>query len=112
LHPLDGSSSKEGLFPCGRVKNEIESKAVILPAGYKCDHCILQLSWRVDDTTYYTCSDVSLPDGGVYFDAATYLQGSKGNLAVTFELARRSMISLVQALSFIGLVLIGYQVYK
>ena len=112
LHPLDKTSSKEGLFPCGRVKDEIEQKTVIFPAGYKCDHCIFQLSWKVKDKYYYTCSDVSLPNNGVYFDADTYLQESISNLALIFKLVKRSLALLIQLLSAIGLVLIGYQVYK
>ena len=112
LRPLDESSSNEGLFSCGKVKDEIEQKTVILPADYKCDHCILQLSWKVKDEYYYTCSDVSLPNNGVYFDADTYLQESISNLALIFKLVKRSLDLLIQFLSAIGLVLIGYQLYK
>lgn len=85
---------------------------MLLPAGYKCDHCILQLSWKVGDETYYSCSDVSLPNGGIYFDADTYLQDSQCNLLSNFLLVARSFASLVKLLSAIGIILIAYRIYR
>lgn len=76
LQPLDKSAKKDGGFPCGLVSNTIETKTVTLPAGYKCDHCILQFSWHVLDNTFHVCSDVKLPNGAIYFDAAAYKEGT------------------------------------
>lgn len=63
LLPLDKSSDGNGLFPCGREKGAVESKLVSLPAGFSCENCILQLTWRNSKDTYYSCSDVSYPRG-------------------------------------------------
>lgn len=65
--PLDKSSDLKGLFPCGRDSDALESKIVSFPAGFKCDNCILQLSWRDSKDIYYTCSDVSYPYGLLYY---------------------------------------------
>lgn len=57
LQPMDTSADEMGYFPCGKEAQTIEVKAVKLPEGLKCEHCVLQLSWKSEEE-YYVCSDV------------------------------------------------------
>ena len=57
LHMTDGSSDKDGRFPCGRNETPFEGKEFKLPKDLVCDTCILQLEWRTETDTQYRCVD-------------------------------------------------------
>jgi len=102
LFPLDGSASSTGLFPCGRDNNAIESKILRLPAEFKCDHCILQLRWQDSRNIYYSCADISYPNGVLFY----------GEQSLNYRRLPIWLLYCLNLIGVLGIIAMGNYFYK
>lgn len=65
LKPLYGGSDDSGAFECNRRAGEHTTKIIEFPSDFSCDKCTLQFQWIVDNTTYFSCADITVLNDNV-----------------------------------------------